>query len=69
MIRLKYLLLVRLLYKIFVFYDYDAKYSTIPGNSIVFNIPAQLDTKHLLDIKEYAFLVYKCLELRGMARD
>ncbi|UER67395.1 D-alanine--D-alanine ligase [Borrelia sp. BU AG58] len=52
----------------FVFYDYDAKYATIPGNSIVFNIPAHLDTKHLLDIKEYAFLVYKCLELRGMAR-
>ncbi|QMU99002.1 D-alanine--D-alanine ligase [Borrelia sp. A-FGy1] len=52
----------------FVFYDYVAKYSTIPGNSIVFNIPAHLDTKHLLDIKEYAFLVYKSLELRGMAR-
>ncbi|WP_445435851.1 D-alanine--D-alanine ligase [Candidatus Borreliella tachyglossi] len=52
----------------FVFYDYDAKYSTIPGNSIIFNIPAQLDTKYLLDIKEYAFLTYKYLELRGMAR-
>ncbi|AHH09745.1 D-alanine--D-alanine ligase [Borrelia parkeri SLO] len=52
----------------FVFYDYDAKYSTTPGNSVVFNIPAHLDTKHLLDIKEYAFFTYKCLELRGMAR-
>ncbi|APR64694.1 D-alanine--D-alanine ligase [Borrelia anserina] len=52
----------------FVFYDYDAKYSVAPGNSVVFNIPAQLDTKHLLDIKEYAFLTYKFLELRGMAR-
>ncbi|AHH03163.1 D-alanine--D-alanine ligase [Borrelia nietonii YOR] len=52
----------------FVFYDYDAKYSTVPGNSVVFNIPARLDMKYLLDIKEYAFLTYKCLELRGMAR-
>ncbi|WP_024654064.1 D-alanine--D-alanine ligase [Borrelia persica] len=52
----------------FVFYDYDAKYSTMPGNSIIFNIPAHLDTKYLLDIKEYAFLTYKYLELRGMAR-
>ncbi|AHH10356.1 D-alanine--D-alanine ligase [Borrelia coriaceae] len=52
----------------FVFYDYTAKYATIPGNSVIFNIPAHLDTKHLLDIKEYAFCVYKCLELRGMAR-
>ena len=52
----------------FSFYDYDAKYSTIPGNSVMFNIPAQLDTKHLLDIKEYAYLTYRCLELRGMAR-
>ncbi|AFI30979.1 D-alanine--D-alanine ligase [Borrelia crocidurae] len=52
----------------FIFYDYDAKYSTIPGDSIVFNIPAHLAMKHLLDIKEYAFLTYKYLELRGMAR-
>ncbi|BCR20808.1 D-alanine--D-alanine ligase [Borrelia miyamotoi] len=52
----------------FLFYDYDAKYSTIPGNSVVFDIPANLDIKHLLDIKEYAYLTYRCLELRGMAR-
>ncbi|WKC85137.1 D-alanine--D-alanine ligase [Borreliella lusitaniae] len=52
----------------FIFYDYDAKYSVIPGNSIVFNIPAHLETNQFLSIKEYTFLVYKSLELRGMAR-
>lgn len=48
------------------FYDYQAKYSSESTSQTL--IPANLPSKTILEIREYAITVFKALDLAGLAR-